>query len=103
MNRVIGAALLSLRAFSCPVRLGSHLSGELGTLQQKQNPPPFKEMPSGVLSSRSGSNVSRSMNFRVQCSGTPSGPASFLHSGAEDSNSHVIRLDPFGAVDFSRD
>ena len=32
MTRVIGAALLALRAFSCPVKLGSHLSGELGTL-----------------------------------------------------------------------
>ena len=29
MTRVIGAALLALRAYSCPVRLGSHLSGDL--------------------------------------------------------------------------
>ena len=36
-----------------------------------------------------------------QNSGTPSGPASFLHSGAGHSKHHVIRHDSFGAVDFS--
>ena len=49
MTRVIGAALLALRAISYPVRLGSQLLGELGTLQKKQYPPPLKDALAGPV------------------------------------------------------
>ena len=50
MTRVIGAALLALRAVSCPERLGSHLSGALlfGTLQFSQ-PLPSKVPLEGLV------------------------------------------------------
>ena len=83
MTRVIGAALLALRAYSCPVRLGSHLSGELGTSQLKQCPPPFRDALGGPVMQVQFDRFS--FNELQSSVLGHSGPASFLHSGAEHS------------------
>ena len=63
MTRVIGAALLALRAVSCPVRLDSHLSGELCLgrylSQSVKSFTSLKSCPPEVFRYRLGLHISR--------------------------------------------